>query len=407
MASDMRWNPVSVNFNDASAFMRNAGDSLSKAGTVFGELRKSILDEEQRAIENAYKEKVFDENVRQFDTRLGWDKDRFGQEQAWNREKLGKEQELAYAQLAELAKYHQASIAQQARGNNLAEARFNREVALYDKSINDYNTIVGKMRQEEQAVKDYTKQEAKDMKDVWATGRAAWQNVTDLDKRIANAKDANELQYLMDEYSKNMDTYNTAKGVYQTYQANHMPQVTTPVGGTDIEKQRYVQMAMMANGSMPLPTPWDAGAASSYKVAEKQADAVARFEENKALENLKSGNRMKEKRLENNLGQKPLVDLSKASPSEQQNYLKFASALDRAADKYGKVRPSENQKRKLYTELHMPSTTWLGDVFGSRPTSGVFGPEVDYDGVTPESLLNPNSLGAMNIRNILMNLQDK
>lgn len=403
MASIYQLPTISADTNAGTGAMAGASQSFSHAGTVFGELRKSILDEEQRAIENAFKEKQMAEQIRQFNEQLGWDKDKFGQDLVFRREQLG-----------ETSRHNRASEALQGESNAISrqahalqQARFDREVNLYNKSIADYNAIVGKMQQEEKAVKDYTKQEAKDMKDVWATGRAAWQNVTDLDKRIANAKDANELQYLMDEYNKNMDTYNTAKGVYQTYQANHMPQVTTPVGGTDIEKQRYVQMAMMANGSMPLPTPWDAGAASSYKVAEKQADAVARFEENKALENLKSGNRMKEKRLENNLGQKPLVDLSKASPSEQQNYLKFASALDRAADKYGKVRPSENQKRKLYTELHMPSTTWLGDVFGFNPTSGVFGPEVDYEGVTPESLQNPNSLGAMNIRNILMGLQDK
>ena len=75
--ADLRWNPVSVNFNDASALMRNAGDSISKAGTVFGELRKSILDEEQRAIENAYKQQVFDENVRQFAERMGLERDQF------------------------------------------------------------------------------------------------------------------------------------------------------------------------------------------------------------------------------------------------------------------------------------------------------------------------------------------
>lgn len=394
---------INADTNAGTGAMSGASQSFSHAGTIFGELRKSILDEEQRAIENAFKEKQMAEQIRQFNEQLGWDKDKFGQDLTFRREQLG-----------ETSRHNRASEALQGESNSISrqahalqQARFNREVDLYNQGIAAWNAAVGKMQQEEQAVKDYTRQEAKDMKDVWATGRAAWQNITDLNKRITNAKDADELQYLMDEYNKNMDTYNTAKGVYQTYQANHMPKVTTPVGGTDIEKQRYVQMAMMASGVMPLPTPYDSGAASIYKVAEKKADIEAKLLENEAIENLKSRNRMKEERLKNTLGQKPLVDLSKASPSEQQNYLKFSSALDRSTDAFGKARLSENQKRRLYTELHMPSTTWLGDVFGFNPTSGVFGPEVDYGGITPENVQNPNSLGAMNIRNILMGLQDK
>lgn len=75
MASNLNWNPVSVNFNDASSFMRNAGDSISKAGTVFGELRKSILDEEQRRIENEFNQKKLEENIRQFEANLGLQRD--------------------------------------------------------------------------------------------------------------------------------------------------------------------------------------------------------------------------------------------------------------------------------------------------------------------------------------------
>ena len=121
--ADLRWNPVSVNFNDASALMRNAGDSISKAGTVFGELRKSILDEEQRAIENAFKQKQFDENVRQFEATLGLDKLKFGETQRHNtaQELLDKEKnaiareghQLSYQ--AAMASARNASIGNQIR----------------------------------------------------------------------------------------------------------------------------------------------------------------------------------------------------------------------------------------------------------------------------------------------------
>lgn len=63
MANDIRWNPISVNFGDASAFMNNASNSFSRAGTVFGELRKQILEKEQRDIENEYKNRALQQTI--------------------------------------------------------------------------------------------------------------------------------------------------------------------------------------------------------------------------------------------------------------------------------------------------------------------------------------------------------
>lgn len=76
--ADIRWNNVNANFGDANTAMSNAQRGISNAGTVFGELRKSILDEEQRAIANAFREKEFDEKVRQFGLQQGLNEQRFG-----------------------------------------------------------------------------------------------------------------------------------------------------------------------------------------------------------------------------------------------------------------------------------------------------------------------------------------
>ena len=76
----IQWNDVRANFNDANSAMGNAQKGLSQAGTVFGELRKSILDEEQRAVENDYRQKVFDENVRQFGLQYGLDQDKLAEQ---------------------------------------------------------------------------------------------------------------------------------------------------------------------------------------------------------------------------------------------------------------------------------------------------------------------------------------
>lgn len=62
----IQWNQIGANFNDANSAMRNATEGISKAGTIFGELRRQIIEEEQKAIDNAYREKAFNENVRQF-----------------------------------------------------------------------------------------------------------------------------------------------------------------------------------------------------------------------------------------------------------------------------------------------------------------------------------------------------
>ena len=81
----LQWNDVRVNFNDTNSAMANAQSGISKVGTVFGELKKTILDEEQKAIENAYKQRLFDENVRQFGLQHALNQDKFAEEQLQNK----------------------------------------------------------------------------------------------------------------------------------------------------------------------------------------------------------------------------------------------------------------------------------------------------------------------------------
>ncbi len=384
---------INADTNAGTGAMAGASQSFSHAGTVFGELRKSILDEEQRAIENAFKEKQMAEQIRQFNEQLGWDKDKFGQDLVFRREQLG-----------ETSRHNRASEALQGESNSISrqahalqQARFNREVDLYNQGIAAWNAAIGKMQQEEQAVKDYTKQEAKDMKDVWATGRAAWQNVTDLDKRIANAKDANELQYLMGEYNKNMDTYNTAKGVYQTYQANHMPKVTTPVGGTDIEKQRYVQMAMMANGVMPLPTPYDAGASSIYEVNKalaKQQQDFAKMERKAQLDRERA---MAVERMKLNGNNKNSV-VNTWAPDEQQAFLQAKLSTNQMLQEAG-LRPySDKEFEELYRAEFNPHERWL---VPGKATSGIFSPAFSVGEIGADKLNDPSTRIGMFQRKVI------
>ena len=66
MSNILRWNDVRADFGDTGRMFSAAQQGLSNAGTVFGQLRASILEEEQRRVDNAYKEKAFNEGVRQF-----------------------------------------------------------------------------------------------------------------------------------------------------------------------------------------------------------------------------------------------------------------------------------------------------------------------------------------------------
>ena len=117
MRSGLDWNSVQANFNDANSAMNNSANNISQAGTIFGQIRKSILEEEQKAIDNEYKERTLAENARQFNLtdRLG--RDKLSEE---NRSNIANEG-LKERELVETSKYRQAELG--LRSASLAEER--------------------------------------------------------------------------------------------------------------------------------------------------------------------------------------------------------------------------------------------------------------------------------------------
>ena len=106
MRSGLDWNSVQVNFNDANSAMNNSANNISQAGTIFGQIRKSILEEEQKAIDNEYKERTLAENARQFNLTNDLGRDKLLEENRSNRTNEGfKERELV-----ETSKYRQAEL---------------------------------------------------------------------------------------------------------------------------------------------------------------------------------------------------------------------------------------------------------------------------------------------------------
>ena len=154
--ADLRWNSVNADFNDANSAMGNSIRGISQAGTVFGDLRKSILDEEQRAVDNAYREKAFAENVRQFGLKHALDQDKLFETGRHNKESerlTGRGQDIQ-------TRGQDLSHAAQMAGigvqrDRLAMDKTTQDTALQDRKVRKqvYNQILG-TRQEALAAEE-------------------------------------------------------------------------------------------------------------------------------------------------------------------------------------------------------------------------------------------------------------
>lgn len=159
----IQWNNVKADFNDTNSAMNNAQQGLSQAGTVFGELRKAILEEEQKAIENNYRQKIFDENIRQFGLQYELDQDKLAEQ---SRASLADE---AYknAALEAQIKSDEANralraqeIANQRAYNmgrlGLDQQRFKHEIDLYNKEMAARQAGINAVTQAEEINKQVT-----------------------------------------------------------------------------------------------------------------------------------------------------------------------------------------------------------------------------------------------------------
>lgn len=144
-----RWQNISVNFNDANSMMNTAMGGISKAGTVFSKLRDDITAEEQRAAEAAYKQQVFDENVRQFEA-----------QQAYNEEQKRLDRlhafELEGKRHANNKEITQLRLNAEIAAKNLEKQRYNQAVTIgreaYNTAIASGATPIEAMWASEQAV---------------------------------------------------------------------------------------------------------------------------------------------------------------------------------------------------------------------------------------------------------------
>lgn len=132
------WNHVNAQVSDATKGANVALEGMKNAGTVFGRLNQSILDEQQRAVENADREKLFNENVRQWDEghQLNKDqfqelKDQYQQTFEYNKETRGME----YAHKSLLLDLDKKTLEEQIRSNMANESLRGGELSMRGKEL--------------------------------------------------------------------------------------------------------------------------------------------------------------------------------------------------------------------------------------------------------------------------------
>lgn len=242
----LQWNDVRVNFNDPNSAMSNAQSSISKVGTVFGELKKTILDEEQKAIENAYRQKVFDENVRQF-----------GLQYALNQDKL-----------AEQIRSNKANEANTIRGQDLNYKSTIRGQDLnYKSSMASVGAQNARLNFERSKWNALQSEKEKDKQTLASIANNLYNSKTNLDKEIKNTQDL---------LSKESDS--TKKSMLES-KLNILNQERTSMSATGLDNQFRILAGM--NGINVEKTPFtnEALLEQSGLAAKKKSDKEAREKE--------------------------------------------------------------------------------------------------------------------------------
>ena len=155
--SNIGWNDTTANFSDANSAMSNANTSISQTGTVFDKLRQSILDEQQKAVDNKYRAQLFDENVKQFGMQHALAQDELGEKILSNRNTEGltargqdvqsRGQDLSY-------KASMASVGSQNVRNNLMLQQWEDAKRKEAINIKAYQTAIEKRTSAEDKLKD-------------------------------------------------------------------------------------------------------------------------------------------------------------------------------------------------------------------------------------------------------------
>ncbi len=154
-----RWDDVRADFRDSNQMFGIAQQGISNAGTVFGQLRASILAEEQKSVDNAFREKQLSENIRQFGLTNALEKGKFGEAQRRNRV-LEEDADLDRTQRFDIAsmqnKTAMAGVSAQNRDISLKEKMYNDQQNLLSIQAKVHQDILGEAQALEKEKADLT-----------------------------------------------------------------------------------------------------------------------------------------------------------------------------------------------------------------------------------------------------------
>ena len=159
MSNIPRWNDVRADFGDTGRMFSAAQQGISNAGTVFGQLRASVLAEEQKGVDNAFREKQLSENIRQFGLTSALERDKFGETQRRNLV-LEEDADLDRTQRFDIAsmqnKTAMAGVAAQNRGTALREKMYGDQQNLLAIQTKVHQDILGEASALEKEKADLT-----------------------------------------------------------------------------------------------------------------------------------------------------------------------------------------------------------------------------------------------------------
>lgn len=260
----INWNAIRADFGDANAAMRNSQSSLSQAGTVFGELQKAILNEEQRAAENAYRESQL-----QLDKdKLAEDARQFGITNQLNLDKLAEEQRANKA----LEQYRAAQLADTAWKRNNDKLYADAEKDFFNKSHELDTTVLSTKK----AFDDFKKLNPSDTSsETYKTLEAAFNKAQSERASLPTTANEAKLYIMRDARNRGYTGTGAVNSIFDTY-AQHEIDKATKAATTAATKAKDRKTAITKKSEAIGKEAWDsneeagraqaalAGAAESY-----------------------------------------------------------------------------------------------------------------------------------------------
>lgn len=140
------WRSVSADFRDANSAMSNAQRGFSDAGTIFSRINEQLYQNEKLALDEAYRQRTLDEDIRQFEKTHGLNERKLDEEVR----QFGLTHQLNRDKLAEDIRSHNLSHSAAMANVEVARQRLNLEKAQNDARMGLIQAQTNKLNYDQQ-----------------------------------------------------------------------------------------------------------------------------------------------------------------------------------------------------------------------------------------------------------------